>query len=294
MMNKSITALTDFTYGESGVRVLGTQLEPWFVAVDVLSVLGVHTKNVTRALERLDNDEKLVVKLTTNSAGGYTTGNPDVWIVSEPGLYKIMLRSRTPKAEKFTRFVTHEVLPQIRKYGSYKPNRGRGRQPKLYLNGLVSRDGLVNAAASLGMRVVDARKKPADELEGFCAERGNADWAEANLDKYPYSFSMLNQCAGGFLSLVMLDVPDLEEHVLVPRRNCGCEEWCFTANFADNLETFAKKAKLSKYFDGARLEKWKKYVSAMQNGELCDISTLKLVNIKWEFDAAKYKEADWA
>lgn len=53
-----------------------------------------------------------------------------VWIISEPGLYKIMLRARNPKAEAFTRFVTHEVLPSIRRYGYYKaptPPRGRGR-----------------------------------------------------------------------------------------------------------------------------------------------------------------------
>ena len=324
MVNKSITALTDFTYGKSGVRVLGTQLEPWFAAVDVLRVLDIHTKNITRVLERLDDDEKmlvnlatgttemvvssdyhlnalnsnekedeLVVKLTTNSQG---RGNPDIWLVSEPGLYKIMLRSRTPKAEAFTRFVTHEVLPQIRKYGSYTPFRreGRGKQSKLYLNGLVPRDGLANAAASLGMRVEDARKKSGEELEKFCLERSNPDWVETNRYKYPYSFSMLNRCVGGFLGLVLLDVPDLEKYVLAPSKNCRRNEWCFAQDFADNLEAFAKKAKLSRYFDGACLEKWKTYVSAEQSGELRDISAVEFTRYNWEFDAAKYKEADWA
>lgn len=286
-MSDEMTALAECTFGNGTIRIFGTKWEPWFVGKDICDALGY--KNHRDAIAKhVDEDDKGVAKCDTPG------GVQSVIIINESGMYALIFGSELSEAKRFKRWVTHEVLPQIRKYGSYKPNRVRGRQPKLYLNGLVPRDGLVNAAASLGMRVEDARKKSADELEGFCVERGNADWVEANLDKYPYSFSVLNQCVGGFLSLVMLDVPDLEEHVLVPRRNCGCEEWCFTANFADNLETFAKKAKLSKYFDGARLEKWKKYVSAMQNGELCDISTLKLVNIKWEFDAAKYKEADWA
>lgn len=107
--------LTVFTYENKGIRVFGTKNEPWFVAVDILRALGVHEKGLTRVLNRLDNDEKLVVKLTTNSPG-----NPDVWLVSEPGLYKILFRSNTPAAKSFTRFVTHDVLPSIRRYGYYK------------------------------------------------------------------------------------------------------------------------------------------------------------------------------
>ena len=125
-MNNKVTALTNFAYEDVGVRVLGTKYEPWFVAVDVLRALDIHTKNISRILERLDDDEKLVVNLTTESDTNYR-GNPDVWLVSEPGLYKIMFRSRTPKAEAFTRFVTHEVLPSIRRYGYYKVPKKRGR-----------------------------------------------------------------------------------------------------------------------------------------------------------------------
>lgn len=135
-----MTALTEFSYQNTGIRMLGTRFEPWFVAVDVLRALGVHVKNITRTLDDLDNDEKMVVNLSAednSSVVNLTTeteiiqgSHNTVWIVSEPGLYKIMLRSRTPSAEAFTRFVTHEVLPQIRKTGKYipsKPKRGRGR-----------------------------------------------------------------------------------------------------------------------------------------------------------------------
>lgn len=127
-MSTEMVALTDFSYENTGVRILGTKLAPWFVAVDVLAVLDIHEKNVSRVVKRLDDDEKGVVKLTTPG------GLQEMWVVSEPGLYKIMLRARTPKAEAFTRFVTHEVLPSIRKYGFYDPNHirdGKRGRPRL-------------------------------------------------------------------------------------------------------------------------------------------------------------------
>lgn len=164
-----MTALTEFSYQNTGIRMLGTRFEPWFVAVDVLRALDISPKYMARTLSRLDDDEKMVVNLNTEDnsvaecdgivdvAERDTIGelppkvttkddcspiklmgeveiiqgsHNTVWIVSEPGLYKIMLRSRTPTAEAFTRFVTHEVLPQIRKTGKYippKPKRSRGR-----------------------------------------------------------------------------------------------------------------------------------------------------------------------
>lgn len=288
-MSNEKFALAECVFGNGTIRMFGTKLEPWFAGKDICDALGY--KNHRDAIAKhVDEDDKGVAKCDTPG------GVQNVIVINESGMYALIFGSELPEAKKFKHWVTHEVLPQIRKYGSYTPFRreGRGKQSKLYLNGLVSRDGLVNAAASLGTRVEDARKKSGEELEKFCLERSNPDWAETNRYKYPYSFSMLNRCVGGFLGLVLLDVPDLEKYVLAPSKNCRRDEWCFAQDFVDNLEAFAKKAKLSKYFDGACLEKWKTYVSAMQNGELCDISTLKLVNIKWEFDAAKYKEADRA
>ena len=91
MINTNL--LTECDKGIFKIKVYGTKDEPWFIAVDVLRMLGMHTKNVSRALENLDDDEKLVVKLTTNSSERYKTGNPDIWMISEPGFYKIALSS---------------------------------------------------------------------------------------------------------------------------------------------------------------------------------------------------------
>lgn len=88
--------------------------EPWFVAKDVCDVLEL--SNVGQALARLDDDEKSSITLNDG-----TPGNPNRAIVSESGLYALVLASRKPEAHEFKRWVTHEVLPQIRKTGGYIP-----------------------------------------------------------------------------------------------------------------------------------------------------------------------------
>lgn len=86
--------------------------EPWFVAKDVCGALGLG--QVTRAISNLDRDEVTTSKVT-DSLGRDQQMN----IVSEAGLYSLIMRSRKPEAKAFKRWVTHEVLPSIRKDGGY-------------------------------------------------------------------------------------------------------------------------------------------------------------------------------
>lgn len=88
--------------------------EPWFVAKDVCDILEL--SNVGQALSRLDEDEKNSIILNDG-----TPGSPNKAIVSEPGIYSLVLASRKPEAREFKRWVTHEVLPTIRKTGGYIP-----------------------------------------------------------------------------------------------------------------------------------------------------------------------------
>ena len=90
------------------VRTLNLNGEPWFVAVDVCSVLDL--SNHTIAVSRLDEDER--AKFNLGRQG-------DATIVNEPGLYTLVLGSRKPEAKAFKRWITHEVLPNIRKHGVY-------------------------------------------------------------------------------------------------------------------------------------------------------------------------------
>lgn len=93
------------------VRTVIKDDQPWFVASDVCKALDVG--NSRQALTRLDQDEKGVI--STDTPGG----KQDMSIINEPGLYALVLGSRKPEAHAFKRWITHEVLPDIRKRGMY-------------------------------------------------------------------------------------------------------------------------------------------------------------------------------
>jgi prophage antirepressor-like protein len=100
------------------VRTVVKDGEVWFVAVDVCAVLGL--RNSRQALARLDNDEKGVQTLDT-------LGGPQEFrIINEFGLYTLVLGSRKIQARAFGRWVTHEVIPAIRRTGHYDATDGMG------------------------------------------------------------------------------------------------------------------------------------------------------------------------
>ena len=96
-------------FGE--IRTVIEDGEPWFVAKDVCKALN-HS-NTAMAVKALDDDEKGITKVYTPS------GEQDMLTVSEPGLYGLVLRSHKPEAKAFKRWITHEVIPSIRKRGGY-------------------------------------------------------------------------------------------------------------------------------------------------------------------------------
>lgn len=115
-----------FNYGENPVRTVMQNGEPWWVAKDVCEVFG--ETNYRRAIQKLDDDEKGVSQI--NTPGGLQ----QMAIINESGLYRLLFAMQPEKArgvsdeyiakrqaqlKKFTRWVTHEVLPAIRKTGSY-------------------------------------------------------------------------------------------------------------------------------------------------------------------------------
>lgn len=108
-----------FDFKGSSLRTLTDEAgEPWFVAKDVCDILGM--SNPSMAVTALDKDEVAQID-PKDYLGSENRSNQAVNIVSEPGLYKLIMRSRKPEAKEFQRWVTHEVLPQIRKTGGYIP-----------------------------------------------------------------------------------------------------------------------------------------------------------------------------
>lgn len=100
-----------FDYGEKEVRTVLKDGEVWFVASDVCEVLEI--SKVSQAVGRLDEDEKL---MATIQASGQ---NRVMWIINESGLYSLILTSRKQEAKQFKRWITHDVIPEIRRNGSY-------------------------------------------------------------------------------------------------------------------------------------------------------------------------------
>lgn len=102
--------LAPFLFNGAQIRVVMDEDGlPWFVAQDVCTVLGLGTEQT----RRLDDDEKGLRSVQTPS------GEQQMVAVNEPGLYSLVLGSRKPNARAFKRWVTHEVIPAIRKAGSY-------------------------------------------------------------------------------------------------------------------------------------------------------------------------------
>ena len=110
-------AVVPFNYHSHEIRTVEIDGEVWFVAQDVCDILD-HS-NVRMAVKPLDEDEAGVSKVYTRSSNGVEQIR-EVSIISESGLYALLLRSNKPEAKPFRRWVTKEVLPQIRRTGSYE------------------------------------------------------------------------------------------------------------------------------------------------------------------------------
>ncbi len=104
--------LTRLTYKGNVVRTVEQDGAIWWVLVDVCKVLGI--ANARNVSARLDGDEKGVHLVDTLG------GRQKLTIINESGLYSVLLRSDKPEAKPFKRWVTHEVLPSIRRTGQYK------------------------------------------------------------------------------------------------------------------------------------------------------------------------------
>jgi len=110
MNDQSIQQFESEEFGT--IRTTTIDGEPWFVAKDVCDALGIRSDTVRNIL---DDDE--VSETNPNTIG--VAGGRKPLIISEAGLYSLVLKSRKPEAKAFKRWVTHEVLPSIRKHGAY-------------------------------------------------------------------------------------------------------------------------------------------------------------------------------
>ena len=139
-----------FKYTEAHqIRTTVIDGEPWFVAKDLGEVLGF--SNIRVEVSRLDDDERGVSRIVTPSNSGYS----DVSVISEPGLYKLIMRSNKPEAKQFTRWVTHDVLPSIHRSGMYLTDKAA----EAYLNNPEEFASMAARCSALERKVEAMEKK---------------------------------------------------------------------------------------------------------------------------------------
>src|SRR5690625_4896560 len=153
--------ITQFNFNDHEVRTVTINDEPWFVLNDLAKVLGI--ASVPRLASRLDDDMRQTHTIADRM------GRPqNMTIVSEAGMYDVIVRSDSPLAKPFRRWVTAEVLPQIRKTGSY------GVQEHLTRPELMAR-ALIEAQATLEAKDKEIRTltPKAEAFDGFIGSSGD-------------------------------------------------------------------------------------------------------------------------
>lgn len=147
-MTTQTQQLSTFNFESNSIRTLAINNEPWFIAKDLCDTLKI--SNVSDALLKLDDDEKATIGLTDSQAGN---GAQSISIISESGMYTLILRCRDAVKKgsiphRFRKWVTSEVLPQIRKTGSYSKTTVDQRTGlRNAVNMLVSKKGLIYSDA---------------------------------------------------------------------------------------------------------------------------------------------------
>ncbi|MGL5879816.1 MAG: BRO-N domain-containing protein [Xenococcaceae cyanobacterium] len=195
-----MTNLSVFDFDSKDVRIFVKEGNPWFVAKDICRILEI--KNVADALTRLDDDEKGIV--LTDTPGG----KQDTAIVSESGMYGLVLGSRKPQAKAFRKWITSEVLPTLREKGTYSIQPQEPDRPVLgayiervktmYDNARNIPEGywcVLHEASGLLVYVESVLKLPVDKtdlLDGsigrtWSSHRKDKEWT-GNVLKFSYQF----------------------------------------------------------------------------------------------------------
>ncbi len=161
-----MTDVTPFQFEDHDVRVVVLDGEPWFVARDVCAALGL--TNPADAVNALDKDD-LGSTEVVDSLG---RRNPNARIINEPGLYSLILRSRKPEAKAFKRWITHEVLPQIRKTGSYSAILSPAEMLLRQCQMLVEQERRTRVIEEQNRRILSRQEAQDEVLDDFGGEIG--------------------------------------------------------------------------------------------------------------------------
>jgi len=152
-MNK-LQIFKNSDFGE--VRTVTINNEPWFVGKDVAEILG-YAKSRNAIATHVDDEDKKEAPIQ-----GYPGGTQMMTIINESGLYSLVLSSKMPDAKKFKRWITSEVLPQIRKTGSYMPDLSTLSPELQLMNAMVAQ---INKDALQIAKLTDDMQETKEELQ---------------------------------------------------------------------------------------------------------------------------------
>ena len=185
MNNTMVKVFENEQFGQ--MRTLEVGQDVWFATSDVCAALGI--KNPSQALSRLDDDEKMTTLISNEGAA---SGKSQLSFVNEPGLYSLVLGSRKKEAVEFKRWITHDVVPSIRKTGGYIMG-----QEEMSDIELLSRAVLVaqNQIAQRDSRI--AEMEPVVDFAQRCLLAEGAVTTTSIAKNYGLSATKLNQLLKG-------------------------------------------------------------------------------------------------
>jgi prophage antirepressor-like protein len=180
-----------FAFGDQLIRVLGTEEKPLFVAADICGALGI--QNSRDAVADFTDKESWIYHqyIPDNAETGSEGGPQDVVVVTEPGLYRLIFRSDKPTARAFQDWLFQEVLPVIRKTGSYGLS---GREEWLREALTIARTGAVQ---EMILRALLPQAAPTEAV-GSPDARGSAPHGE----EFPFFENLIEAWQAGAISLL--------------------------------------------------------------------------------------------
>lgn len=177
-----------FHYQDQEVRTVEQGGEPWWVLTDVCKALGI--KSPGNVAARLDDDEKGIRKTDT------LRGEQELTIINEPGLYTVILRSNKPEAKAFKRWITHEVLPAIRRTGQYRTAPAEQGSMERLAQAVERLESRLDALGVFAGQSAAAAQAAQELPPGPCAQMEAAEDKRAWMQEFSAKLELLSRYMG--------------------------------------------------------------------------------------------------
>ncbi len=234
------TKIIPFIYDENPIRVVkDEQGEPWFVAKDVCAVLEI--VNVSKSVDGLDDDEKGLRKVYTPG------GQQEMITINESGLYTLVVRSNKPQAKSFRRWVTHDVLPTLRKTGAYAMP-GHSEMDSTTMSTLVSLIANVAKLIQKQERIASLLEEQSTKNEKVIDARFIYDLdTSATADFFEFRKTQLDKLTPDVRRfLISRTVIDKEGATILSWLYAMYEQWCFAeCSIPSGRNTFYSDVRLA-------------------------------------------------